>query len=103
MRKHFSEEQRGKVHAKGEKKHVNYSRNNTSEVCAEENNNLVSDFLLYTQIILVFLPNEYYIFIYNEYFQGRKIESTGFHLHLYRNIYFVRHKTQDHSTQWSFI
>lgn len=61
MRKHFSEEQRGKVHAKGENKHVNHSRSNTSEVCAEENN-LVFVFLLYTQIILVFFPNEYYIF-----------------------------------------
>lgn len=63
LRKHFSEKQRVKVHDTEENKHVNHSRNNVSEVCAEENNNLVFDFLSYIQTILVFFPNEYYIFV----------------------------------------
>lgn len=48
------------------------------------------DVLFYIQIILVFLPNEYYLLEQKIIFKVRKTETRGFHSHLYRNFDFVR-------------
>lgn len=109
-----SEQQKGKkIHVRGAGKHVRHSRNHMKlgicerkQLASSKNrfaHNFKTDFLFYIQIILVLFPSEYYLLEQKIIFKVRKIETRGLHSHLYRNIYFVRQKTQEHGPQQLFI